>query len=404
MQTAIDHKPKIEIKMLGEFSLSINGNKTANLKGRTKRVWMLIEYLIANRKKDVSLDMLIKILWEEDECSNPLNALKNLVYRARELLKEIANDENAEFITFMRNTYSWNNKYDCVIDTEQLEECWNSINDPLNSEEERIHSCERALTLYQGDFLPKSTYSTWVVSLGAYYSTLYNECVVSGCELLMGNFKFDKVIHICETALIYSPFEESIHKLLMNAYISTNQRSKAMSHYSDTVKLFHKELGVQVSDSMNSIYRQLIHTGKHSGMDIGKIKKDLREPMGSKGAYFCDYEVFKSFYQIQARMMIRTGISLFIVLFSLCDLNGEPVKQEAAQQAGSRLRDAILFSLRRGDTVTSYNTNQYIVLLHVSDYESVEKIANRILKKFRMLYGSSNIKLVTRINALDAVK
>ncbi len=404
MQNAIDTKPKIEVNMLGEFSICINGNKTTNLKGRTKRVWMLIEYLIANRRKDVSLDMLIKILWEEDECKDPLNALKNLVYRARELLKEVADDDGLEFITFMRNTYSWNNEYDCIVDTEQLEECWSFLNDLSNSEEERVRYCEKALALYKGDFLPKSTYSTWVVSLGAYYTTLYNDCIVNGCELLTGSHRFDKVIHICETALIYSPFEESIHKLLMNAYISTDQRSRAMSHYNDTAKLFNKELGVQVSDSLNAVYRQLVHSGKRSGMDIGNIKKDLREPIASRGAYYCDYEVFKSFYQIQARMMIRTGISLFIVLFSLCELSGEPLKQETAQLAGGKLKDAILLSLRRGDTVTSYNTNQYIVLLHVSEYESVEKIANRILQKFRMLYDSSNIKLVTRINALDAVK
>lgn len=74
--------PVISVHMLGEFSITINGNTITNLKGRTKRVWMLVEYLIAYRHTDVSLEKLMDILWEEDECGDPVNALKNLVYRA----------------------------------------------------------------------------------------------------------------------------------------------------------------------------------------------------------------------------------------------------------------------------------------------------------------------------------
>ena len=79
-------RPTIEIQMLGEFAITINGNTITNLKGRTKRVWMLIEYLIANRHSDISIEKLIDVLWGEDECGDPVNALKNLVYRARTCL------------------------------------------------------------------------------------------------------------------------------------------------------------------------------------------------------------------------------------------------------------------------------------------------------------------------------
>ena len=79
--------------------------------------------------------MLEKVLWEEDECGDPQNALKNLVYRARKLLKNISPDDNLEFVIFVRNTYSWNNEYDCIIDTEQLVNCWKLVNDSSNTDE-----------------------------------------------------------------------------------------------------------------------------------------------------------------------------------------------------------------------------------------------------------------------------
>lgn len=404
MRHNIDAKPEIQVNMLGEFSIAINGNKLTNLKGRTKRVWMLIEYLLAHRNNDVSLEMLVKVLWEEKECGDPLNALKNLVYRARELLKEISHDEKSEFIQFVRNTYTWNNDYDCVIDTELLVDYSKVVNDVSKTDKVRIEYCKKVIDLYRGEFLPKSSYSSWVISSEAYFATLYNDCVLNGCNILIEEQRFDEVIHICETALFYMPLEESVHKLLLYAYISTNQRNKALDHYNDTVNLFRKELDADISVSLRPIYKQLINSINHIEIDLAVIKQDLKESVATSGAYYCDYEVFKSIYQIQERMMMRTGLSIFIVLFTLSDLNGETCEPDVAKTAMERLKEAIVSSLRKGDVVATYSSSQLIVMLPLIKYQNTEMVTNRINKKFRFLYRKNNVKVTTRINALDALE
>lgn len=404
MQYNVDAEPNIQVNMLGEFSITINGNQLNNLSGRTKRVWMLIEYLIANRRKDVSMEMLMKALWEEDKCRDPQNALKNLVYRARELLKEISHDDKSEFIKFMRNTYTWNNDYNCVVDTEQLVDCWKLVNDSSQPDEVRIRSCKEALALYRGEFLPKSSYSTWVISAAAYFATLYNDCILNGCSVLIENQRYDEVIHICETALIYTPLEESIHKMLLYACISTGQYNKALNHYNETIKLFDKELGVDISEFLHPIYKQLINSINHIEIDLKVIKSNLKESLGIVGAYYCDYEAFKDIYRIQARLAARTGISTFIVLFTLIDLNGEMPEAGVAKLASDRLKEAILSSLRKGDTVAAYSPTQFIVMLSLVNYDNAKIVTDRILQKFQSLYRKNNVKLTTSINALDAVK
>lgn len=404
MQHGIEPKPKIQVNMLGEFSITVNGKKLTYLKGRTKRVWMLIEYLLANRKKDVSLDMLEKVLWEEDECGDPQNALKNLVYRARKLLKKISSDDNLEFFTFVRNTYSWNNEYDCIIDTEQLVNCWKLVNDSSNTDEIRIQACKRALDLYRGEFLPKSSYSTWVISERAYFDTLYNDCVINGCRVLTENRQLDEAIHICETALIYTPLEESIHKMLLYAYISNNQQNKALDHYNDTIKLFRKELGMDLSETLHPIYKLLISKTGRVEVDINIIENDLKESAAIRGAYYCDYDVFKSVYRIQARIIMRTGAPAFIVLFTLSDLNGEIPEPDVVKPAMDSLKKAILCSLRKGDTVASYSVTQFIMMLPLINYDNTKMVANRILQKFQSLYRENNVKMTTRITVLDAAR
>jgi two-component SAPR family response regulator len=98
----------INVTLLGEFSIT------------TKRISMFIEYLIANRQQTVPISKLIEVIWGENECVDPLNALKNLVYRARGMLKVLPNSRDAEYIRFIQDTYVWNNTYSCTIDTEQL--------------------------------------------------------------------------------------------------------------------------------------------------------------------------------------------------------------------------------------------------------------------------------------------
>ncbi|WP_444642752.1 BTAD domain-containing putative transcriptional regulator [Caproiciproducens sp. R1] len=404
MRPDVVAQEQIQIKMLGEFSITINGNQLTNLKGRTKRVWMLIQYLIANRHKENSTEKLVEVLWPDNQCNDPLNALKNLVYRARELLKGLSGNDKAEYIQYIHNTYSWNNSYSCLIDTEQFTEFYRRGSDVSKTQEERVEAFKDALQLYCGEFLPKSAYSNWVISASAYYANLYNQCVLRCCGLLIDLRRFDEVTQICENALIYSPLEESIHKMLLFGYLSTGQRNKALDHYNHVIDLFYRELGVDISESMRALYKQLVNSINNVEMDLGVIKNDLKEASAVEGAYYCDYDIFKSIYRIQARSVARTGSSVFIVLFTIRGLDGELPKPRVAKLASERLKATIMDSLRKGDTVASYSATQFIVMLPLISYENAEMVVDRILQKFRFRYRRDNVKISTRINALDSAE
>lgn len=404
MRPDVVAQEQIQIKMLGEFSITINGNQLTNLKGRTKRVWMLIQYLIANRHKENSTEKLVEVLWPDNQCNDPLNALKNLVYRARELLKGLSGNDKAEYIQYIHNTYSWNNSYSCLIDTEQFTEFYRRGSDVSKTQEERVEAFKDALQLYCGEFLPKSAYSNWVISASAYYANLYNQCVLRCCGLLIDLRRFDEVTQICENALIYSPLEESVHKMLLFGYLSTGQRNKALDHYNHVIDLFYRELGVDISESMRALYKQLVNSINNVEMDLGVIKNDLKEASAVEGAYYCDYDIFKSIYRIQARSVARTGSSVFIVLFTISGLDGELPKPRVAKLASERLKATIMDSLRKGDTVASYSATQFIVMLPLISYENAEMVVDRILQKFRFRYRRDNVKISTRINALDSAE
>lgn len=49
--------------MFGEFSIRYGDRELAGNIGRSKKVWALVEYLLANRGKEIPLDRMMEELW-----------------------------------------------------------------------------------------------------------------------------------------------------------------------------------------------------------------------------------------------------------------------------------------------------------------------------------------------------
>jgi len=392
-------RPLIEITMLGGFSVKIKDRVLTDETGRTKQLWILLEYLIANRLNDISQEKLIEILWDDEECDNPSNALKNLIYRLRNMLGALSNEENYDFIVFKRNVYSWNNELPCIIDTEELEKTSKSAKTSNLSDEERLKTYLRAIDLCKGDFLPKSSMNEWVISYGTYYKNIYIDCVRGAGKLLMASNKFEDVVQICEKAAAKEPYDESIHELIINAYLLAGNRQKAAAHYEFVSELFYENLGVKLSDNIRSLMRDVMKIISGIEKDLDVIKEDLRESDAVNSAYFCDYEIFKNIYRIEARMAERFGQSVFVALLTL-----EPAKQ-AKQQAVSNamqiLKAIILGRLRKSDIVSRYSNTQYVLMLPSLTFENGQMVLNRIVQKFNEECKNSSIRLGTKLNPLS---
>lgn len=391
----------VEIQMLGGFSIRRGDRIISETDGRSKKVWMLIEYLVANRKVEISQDKLIELLWDDaEEIDAPFNALKNLIYRARKQLKELAPAEKIEYIRFVRNTYAWNNETPTVVDVEQFEKLYREASSTEETDR-RIMAYQGAIQLYQGEFLPKSSFTSWVIPKSAYYMSLYNECVQQVCILLKEQERYDEEIIICEKAVELYPFEEQIHKILLRAYLDAGLQSKAMGHYEYITELFYRELNVNISDSFRSLYREITSGGNSMEKDLTIIKRDLKEANESVGAFYCDYDVFKNFYRLQARSMMRIGQSIHVGLITLSDHNGDVPQERILRPAMDQLKSCIISSLRKGDVVSSYCEAQYVLILPMTTYENGEMVLKRILDKFHKTYRHDDVVVSTRLNAVD---
>lgn len=405
MSKLISKKETVHIQMLGGFQIQKGDYTLTQTSKRTKQVWLLMEYLIANRKVHTTVDKLIEVLWADtSSCTDPMNALKNLVYRARDLLKTELNDEETKFIIYSQGAYMWNPQLHCVVDVEEMEQLLHQAAAAGLDRYQRILLYQKALGYYKGDFLPNSNFAGWVVTRSTQLATTYVNCVHTLCGFFEETQDYSEVISLCESAIELTPFQESLHKTLTYAYISTGQNTKALRHYHHVTELFYRELGVDISSNLRDLYRQITKTINQVELNLAVVKEDLQEAYSGNGAYFCDYEIFKNLYRIQARCLMRTGQSIFVALVSLMDTDGTILKGEKSVAAVNLFKETILSSLRRGDTVSAYSSTQFIIMLPLVNYENAEQIMNRIIRRFESAHRKKSLKIIYMLRPIEAME
>lgn len=222
--------------------------------------------------------------------------------------------------------------------------------------------------------------------------------------LLSKDGDYEQVMRICEHAVELYPFEEQVHRLLLEAYLKQKQPGKALRHYQHTLELFYRELNVDLTEAFKDLYDEISSGVNRVEHDLNIIKQDLRETEEASGAFLCNYDVFKSLYRLQARSMMRTGQSVYVALFTLNNHLGDSPSEKVLQNTMPILQDCVIGSLRKGDIVSKYSPAQYVVILPLTNFENGEKVLKRISNKFKLAYHGKEVVLSTRLKAIEPVK
>lgn len=398
-----NNEAKVEVQMLGGFNLFIDGNPLSDKSERSKQLKNLLAYLLIRRFDHVSQERLIEVLWPDENSDNPANALKNLIYRLRQLLSKNNRLKDCECILCKGGTYSWNNEIACSIDAEEMDSLCKEASDESLSIIVRIEKYLMALSLYKGGFLSDFNYDEWVIPLSSYYQNAYMTCLYDAVQLLMREERYADIVNICDQAISNEPYEESIHEILLKALVKLGKKNKALEHYEYISQKFYKDLGVKLSQSIRDLHKELVKSLNSIETDLTIIKEDLHEINKLGGAFFCDYEIFKHLFRLEARTAERAGQSVFICLITLGGNQGMMPAKDILLSAMEKLKDVILNSLRKGDVFSRFSTSQYILMLPTTSYENGEMVLNRILANFKKVYKNPNIKVKVTLEPIASL-
>lgn len=388
----------IHVQLLGGFSIYVDDTLIVAAESGGQ-VWNLMEYLICYRKKAITQEQLIDVLWDDD-VDDPAAALKNLVYRLRKTFADAGVDFAKKIVLSSGGVYRFNNEINCIVDTEVYEEAFQKAEDAKDLKE-KMYLARAAADLYTGDFLPAAVYRPWVTPINRYYHTMYFRGVYGLLAAYEKEEKWEDMLVVATAATHIDRFEEKAHSYILQALTQMGRQNQAIDHYNYVSDLFYREMGAEISVQMRSMFHEIAKTAKNSSMNLESLKADLKENENATGAYYCEYEIFRGMYHVKARNAIREGSSAFLGLLTLRSPEGdkpEPAVRNTAMQA---LHRAITESLRVGDVFSRCSGSQYIVMLPNINMENGEMVLTRIVRRFKSTYHSRKVVLSYNLQPLD---
>ena len=267
---------KLQVRMLGDFSLCAGDNQISDTEGRSYKVWLLLAYMILHRDRTVSQEELVEVLWGKDpRSSNPTSALKTTFHRVRSLLDQLWPNAGHHLILRQDGGYSWNTSIPMSIDAEEFERlCRNENTDEAGMERDLLN----ALELYQGDFLNRLSTEAWLVPVTAYYHNLYLDAFMKVMPVLLEHGRYREVERLCREALILEPSHEGIYRFLMRAQIALGDARGAMALYEELSRRLFTEFGVMPEEETRALSREATRTVNEAPLPMEVIHDQLTAP------------------------------------------------------------------------------------------------------------------------------
>lgn len=376
------------IKMLGEFSIKNGYNNFTHINNKSIQITRLLSYLIANKDTEVSKDKLIDVLWPEENAANPSGALRNLVYRARQILADFfpkpedgQDTSENECILFSKSAYRWNPAIDCVIDIYQFEQAINLAEKEPDPDEQFVW-LQKAHDLYHGDFLNILSSDEWVIFRSVYYKNLYTKITVNMCRYLSSKQNYSRVIRLCEASSLVDQMDEQIHIEKIHAYLKMHAPSQALAYYYSVSDLFTQKFGIDIGSDMRKAYQEIIRQLPNYHQDITGLEENLRNGNEEKGTFYCNFDIFKNIYLINLRSVRRSQSKRYLTLFTLMDNNHPDEITSDLIEEMDNLYQILSKNLRSNDVFTKSSPSQFSLILTVANENGCKTAISRIVDRY----------------------
>ena len=372
----------LNVHAFGEFQI-VNEEGQLNLTMlKSKRLAKLLFYFITHHNAIISSSDLCDYLWENDEISNPIGALKNLVYRLRTVMKQIWPDQ--ELIMTGSGTYYWNSQVKLIVDFEEFYDLVVVANEIIE-DRVKIDHYKRATEIYRDRLFAQFDYDSLIMQNSIYYHNVFLKMTKEFLKVLYKQKLYDDLYFYSNNALTLDNTEEDFYRYEILALGQNREFELARVKYETAKYVLNHELGVMPSEKLMTTYQQIISQYLPESETIDKVKQDI-EPLHSKEVLVCDYGAFKNLCNLEIRLARRHQFdsTLLLVTINMMQPMDPHSRQyrETLPKGMDYLEEVLIDILRNSDSISKVSPNQYSCLLSMCNLEDANLVIKRIEKYF----------------------
>jgi DNA-binding SARP family transcriptional activator len=258
---------KLQIRSLGNFSLTIGGKAIPIGDWQRKQSVSLLKYLAAQLGQPVHRGVLIEQFWPDIDESRGRKRLKVLVYFLRHQLQ--AAGMQGDVLETVGKNYLLNDEK-IWLDTLAFENLV-AEGSRLQGQQrwaEALSRYEEAKHLYKGDYMANDIYDDWCAAERDRLRERYLEMLAGMVDCHTARDQNADVLEACQIALARDPLRENFHRLLMECLVRLGRTDSALAQYRTCQSILETELGVEPGPETRLLYRQIV--GGKAAKPIGK--------------------------------------------------------------------------------------------------------------------------------------
>ena len=376
-----EEKNAIYVKTLGSYSVSYNGNEIAVGTRDESQIGLLMLLMFHFGNDGASRNLVKSTLFEDREIEDVSHAIRNVLYNMRKNLKSHGLPD-AQFVKQKKGVYYWTDEVPVIEDAHIFEQL---VNEAL-AEEDKTKQASKlsdACYSYSGRFFAGRDNVPWIYQEGERYRNMFHQAATLLIDLYREKHQFKAMHELALYAVRVDPFSEwEIY--VVEALTNLGRFAESERYYEDTVDLYMKEYGGRSNEHVRDFTKRLGENLFHEHETIDQIQEKLADTDNTSGnGYYCSLPVFQEVYRNIERTMHRSADKIFLMLCTIVDSKGNPMREGPKLDALSeRLREAAITSIRRTDTVTQYGHGQYLILLINTTKENCYIIEKRINDNF----------------------
>jgi predicted ATPase/DNA-binding SARP family transcriptional activator len=247
----------LSISLLGPPLIKLNGDP---VKIPTSRVTPLLAYL-AICGQPQSRETLASLLWTDSNQKQALAALRTTLWRLKSAGLE-------EWLTLERNEIALYNLKNIEIDVVNFKAFLDRCNEHGHPPSQICLFCTPSLTkaieLYRGEFMKgfniskALAFDDWRMQQSESLEYLHLNALerLVRCHRTFGDFNL--AIQYARVWLSVDRLNENASTQLLQLYSITGQRAAAISVYKQYKEILSRELGVEPTEEMTAMYRQIV--------------------------------------------------------------------------------------------------------------------------------------------------
>lgn len=387
----MNEKNKVKMSLFGGFSLS-NGEAVLDEKQiHSKRMVGLMAYLIINHRAPVSSRRLSEQLWG-GRSKNPENALKNLVYRVRGLMKGLG---PGEYICTLQGAYQWNPAIPVETDYEQFEQMDQYLSEEQDPEKQK-EICAKIIGRYQRNVTAVLADEAWLEPWLLRFRSIYTGALKMLGAIYAKEENWGSLERMCQEAMLQGPLNEELQDYLVLSLKKQKKYDQVLLQFRNTKKPVHGNSGGRTPDKVQRTFADIADRAEERAAGIDTPARETEETERPPGPPFVDFRIFCQVYQADTRQIGRLGISEYLLLLTVQHsgrLRDENMPDPTLQESVAILEKILRDMLRAGTVITLSGPTQFAVLLPAVSYEAVLEELQQIEKAFARKAGARRVEL-----------